>query len=167
MSTYVRFESNKIEVIGNLNKTINTWLEEASGEIESQAKRNTPVGKVAGGNTKQNWKHKVDSELHGAVIGNLLEMSIWLEFGTGNYALNGDGRKGGWYIPIGEGKGQISPSVVSAYGFTVLQGKDGKKFAHTYGMKPKRILHNAVETQRGKIERRLIQALKEIGKDDK
>ena len=163
MSTQVKFESNKIEVLGKINDAVNIWLEEASGEIESQAKRKTPVGKVNGSNTKQNWKHKVDDNAHEAVVGNMLETAIWLELGTGNYALNGDGRKGGWYIPIGEAAGQISQKVVDAYGFKTVNGKNGMKFAYTTGMKPKRILHNAVESNKGKLQRRLIQVLKEIG----
>ncbi len=81
MSTEVRFESNAIEVIGKVSDAVNIWLEEASGELESQAKRNTSVGKVAGGNTKQNWKHKVDDEEHEAVVGNMVRNSylvrIW------------------------------------------------------------------------------------------
>ena len=165
MSTEVKFVSNAIEVIGKVSDAVNIWLEEASGELEAQAKRNTSVGKVAGGNTKQNWKHKVDDEKHEAVVGNMLETAIWLELGTGNYAINGDGRKGGWYIPIGEGKGQISQKVVDAYGFKVVHGND-IDFAYTTGMKPQRPLHNAVETQKPKLQRRLIQVLKEIGDEE-
>ena len=165
MGASVRIESNAIEVIGKVTDEINAWLEEAAGEIESQAKRNTPVGKVDGGGTKRDWKHKVDDDVHKAVIGNLQETAIWLELGTGDYALEGKGRKDGWYIPIGEGKGQISQSVVNAYGFKVVNGKNGMKFAFTHGMKPKRILHNAVESNKSKIQKRLISRLKEIGGD--
>lgn len=163
MSASVKFEDNRIEVMGKINDAISAWLEEASGEIESQAKRNTPVGKIAGGNTKQNWKHEVNENAHSAVVGNMLETAIWLELGTGDYALNDDGRKGGWYILIGEGPGEISQSVVDAYGFTVVNGKDGKQFVHTYGMKPKRILHNSVENLKGKLKRRFEQIMSNIG----
>ena len=161
--TQVRFEDNTIQVLGQISDEINIWLEEASGELEAQAKRNTPVGKISGGNTKQNWKHEVDEDKHEAVVGNMLETAIWLELGTGDYALNGDGRKGGWYIPIGEGSGMISQSVVDAYGFKVVYGKNKMKYAYTTGMKPRRILHNAVESNKGKIQRSLIQRLKVLG----
>ena len=163
MSTQARFESNTIQVIGKINDAVNNWLEEASGELEAQAKRNTPVGKVSGGNTKQNWDHKVDDDAHEAVVGNTQETAIWLEFGTGDYALEGNGRKGGWWILIGEGSGMISQSVVDAYGFKVGYGKNGKKYAFTRGMKPKRILHNVVESNEAKLQRSLIQALEAIG----
>lgn len=159
----VKFENNTVEVLGKIGDEVNSWLEEASGEIESQCKRKTPVGKVNGGNTKQNWKHKVDTSNHKAVVGNMLEIAIWLELGTGDYALNGDGRKGGWYIPIGDGGGQISQKTVDAYGFKVVYGKNKMKYAYTTGMKPKRILHNAVEENKTKIQNSLISKLKALG----
>ena len=165
MGASVRIESNAIEVVGKVADEVNAWLEEAAGEIESQAKRNTPVGKVDGGGTKRDWDHKVDDDAHKAVIGNPQETAIWLEFGTGDYALEDNGRKGGWWIPIGEGSRMISQSVVDAYGFKVSYGKNGKKYAFTRGMKPKRILHNAVESNKSKIQKRLISRLKEIGGD--
>lgn len=70
-------------------------VEEACGELESQTKRNTAVDT---GQTKNAWSHYVkqtENETIGTV-GNPLENSIWEELGTGEYALNGDGRKGGW-----------------------------------------------------------------------
>jgi len=163
MSTQIKFEDNSMQVIGHINDAVNIWLEEASGELESQAKRNTSVGKVNGGNTKQNWRHKVDETTHEAVVGNMLETAIWIELGTGNYALNGDGRKGGWYIPIGEGANQISQKVVDAYGFKVVHGKNEMKFAYTTGMKPQRPLHKAVESSKAKLQRRLMSVLKGLG----
>ena len=159
----IQFEGNAVQIIDRINDELNVFLEEASGEIEAQAKRNTPTGKVAGGNTKQNWKHVVDESKLEAVIGNPLETAIWLEFGTGDYALEGKGRKGGWYIPIGNGSGMISQSVVDAYGFRIAYGKNGMKYAFTRGMKPKRILHKAMESSKGKIQRRFEQICKELG----
>ena len=127
-------------------------LEEAAGEIESAAKRNTRVGKVNGGKTKENWEHRVDEDNLEATIGHRSIIAVYNEFGTGEHALKGDGRKGGWYIPIGEGEGQIPEAVVEAYGFKVVHGKDGKKFAFTTGMKPQRPLFNAFEKKKNKVK---------------
>ena len=167
MGASVRIESNAIEVVGKVADEVNAWLEEAAGEIESQAKRNTPVGKVDGGGTKRDWDHKVDDDAHKAVIGNPQETAIWLEFGTGDYALEGKGRKGGWWIKVGNGTNEISPSDAAAYGWKkVRKDKDGNlTYVFTTGMKPKRILHNAVESSKSKIQKRLISRLKEIGGD--
>lgn len=156
----IEFHDYSIRVIEALNESCVQFLEEAASEIQSEAQRNTAVGKVSGGKTKGDWKHVVDESKLEATVGNTNENAIWEELGTGEYALEGKGRKGGWYIPIGEGQGEISQSVVDAYGMTVREGKDGKRFAYTKGKKPKRMLHNAFEAKKGKIERRLERILR-------
>ena len=151
--TDIEFTDNSVKVINALKDASVAWLNEAAGELTSQVKRNTKVGKVAGGKTKGQWKYQVDESKLEAVVGNPNETSIWLEFGTGEFALKGDGRKGGWYILIGNGKGQISEEVVDAYHFPVKYGKDGKKFAFTKGMKPQRPLYTAFTNSKTKIKK--------------
>lgn len=82
-------------------------LEEVSGELESQVKRNT---KVKTGQTKNSWQHRVtkDGEGYVAAVGSDYQNAIWEEFGTGDYALNGDGRKGGWFYEDAEGNGHFT-----------------------------------------------------------
>ena len=60
MSVEVKFEDNTIKFLNALDDEVNAWLEEAAGELESQTKRNTSVGKVGGSRTKAAWEHKVD-----------------------------------------------------------------------------------------------------------
>lgn len=149
----VVFEDYTITVKKALGEKAVAALEEAAGEIESQTKRNTKVGKVGGGKTKNKWQHKVNESTLTAYIGNTEDTAVWVEFGTGEYALEGKGRKGGWYIPIGNGKGFISQAVVDAYGFRVVHGKDGKKYAFTKGMKPQRPFFKAYNSMKNKIIR--------------
>lgn len=163
MADNIRFEGNAMQIINKMNDEFAVFLEEASGELEAQTKRNTPVGRVAGGGTKEKWTHEVDEGNLEAVVGNTQETAIWIEFGTGDYALEGKGRKGGWWILIGEGSGMISQNVVDAYGFKIGYGSNGKKYAFTRGMKPKRPLYNAKESTKGKIQRRFQQICKELG----
>lgn len=156
----VEFHDFSIQVKEAISEHAAAALEEAAGELESQVKRNTAVGRVNGSKTKNNWQHKVvESELI-AYIGNNQQTAIWLEFGTGEHAIpNPDGkgsRKGGWYVPIGNGEGMISPAVVKAYGFRVYKGKNGQNFIHTYGMKPQRPFWKAYESKRASLIR-LIQ----------
>lgn len=158
----VEFQDNTISVLNALNDAYIAWLYEAAGELESQVKRNTKVGKISGGKTKGKWKYKVDENNNEAVVGNTEETAIWLEFGTGEYALNGDGRKGGWYIPIGNGQGQISEEVVEAYHFPVKYGKNGMKYAYTTGMKPQRPLYTAFTDSKTKIKKAFEDKLKEL-----
>lgn len=102
-------------------------LEEASGELESQVKRNT---KVKTGQTKNSWQHRVtqSGEDYVGAVGSDYENAIWEEFGTGEYALNGDGRKGGWFYEDAEGNGHF-----------------------THGKKPRRPFHNAYTTLKPKL----------------
>ena len=156
MASNVEFHDFTIEVKGIMDDRINAVLEEVAGELESRAKRNTSTGKVnTGSRTKNQWKHEVDDSEHIAYVGNTEQTAIWLEFGTGEYALNKDGRNGGWYIPIGNGEGMISEAVVKAYGFKVVEGRNGMKFAHTYGMKPQRPLWNAFNSMKNGIIKKI------------
>lgn len=161
----IEFKDNSVAVLSKLNDITKRVLEESIGELESQTKRNTPVGKVAGGQLKESWQHNVRSKgnEHIATLGSPLERSLWVEFGTGEYALPDSGkpgRKGGWYIPVGEGEGQISETVAKAYGFTIRNGKDGKKWVFTLGMKPKRPLYKAYTKLKNRIIRQIQNAVK-------
>ena len=102
-------------------------LEEAAGELESAVKRNTVVDT---GQTKNSWQHRVtkDGEDYVAAVGSDYENAIWEEFGTGDYALNGDGRKGGWFYKDAEGVGHF-----------------------THGKKPRRPFWKAYSTMKPKI----------------
>ena len=130
----VKFNDYSVEVIEKMNNRINAVLEECAGEIESQAKRNT---RVDTGQTKNAWSHYVDEGEHIAYIGNPLENAIWEEFGTGEHAINGNGRKGGWHYVDDEGKGHF-----------------------TMGKKPSRAFHKAYTSLKNKIIRVLENALK-------
>lgn len=159
MSTF-KFNDYTDEVQGLLENLAVSVLEECGGELESQIKRNTPVGRVAGSGLKNSWTHNVKSEndVHTVTIGSTLERALWVEFGTGEYAIpesGKSGRKGGWYIPVGSGKGCISEAVAKAYGFTIRHGKDGRKWVFTLGMKPKRPVHKAYTSMKSKLIRRI------------
>lgn len=156
----VEFHDNSVKVKAALNDAIIQFLEEAASELQSQAQRNTSVGKVGGGKTKGAWDHVVDESKLEATIGNTDENAVWEELGTGEYALEGNGRKGGWYIPIGNGKGHISQATVDAYNMKVVYGTGGQAYAYTEGKKPKRMLHNAFVKNKAKIIRRAESILK-------
>ena len=93
----VEFEDYSVKVKGEIADRVDAVLEEVCGEIESQVKRNS---RVDTGKTKNSFWHRVTgSVLAGEYLGQVGssdENSIWEEFGTGDHALGGDGRKGGW-----------------------------------------------------------------------
>ena len=130
----VIFEDYSIQVENAIDDKINAALEECAGELESQVKRNS---RVATGKTKNSFQHKVIDSEHTAYIGSNYENAIWEEFGTGEYALAGNGRKGGW-----------------AY-------KDAKGDWHkTTGKKPSRAFFNAFISLKNKLINYIQNSLK-------
>lgn len=95
----VEFTDNRIKVEAALDDAIVAFLYESAGEIESQTK--DAQTRTDTGQTKGAWTHHVDEDKGEAVIGNPLENAIWEEYGTGEYALKKNGRKGGWWAPVG------------------------------------------------------------------
>lgn len=103
----VEFEDYSIKVKKVIKNTAYSVLEEVTGELESQVKRNTAVDT---GQTKNAWTHNVKSsgDVTTGTVGNPMENAIWEELGTGEYALNGNGRKGGWFYVDEEGNGHFT-----------------------------------------------------------
>lgn len=130
----VEFEDNSMKVKGMLDEAVMGFLYEAAGELETQVKRNT---RVDTGKTKGSWQYRVDESKQEAVIGSTMENAIWEEFGTGEYALNGDGRNGGWFYKDSKGEGHF-----------------------TRGKKPTRALQNAFTSKKNLLVRRAEKVLK-------
>ena len=130
----VKFEDYKIQVLEAMDNKINAVLEECAGEIESATKRNS---RVDTSKTKNSFQHKVIESEHIAYIGSNEENAIWEEFGTGEYALKGNGRKGGWFYKDAEGKGHF-----------------------THGKKPSRAFWHAYTSLKNAIINRIQSALK-------
>ncbi len=145
----VKFEDNSVKVKGMLNDGVIAALREVSGELASAAASNT---RVDTGQTKGAWDYKVDEGAGVATIGNPLENAIYEEFGTGEYALNGDGRKGGWYVPEGKlsanAKGKMQKRVIK-----------GKVYYFTRGKTPSRAFWKAYTSSKTKIIKRLEQVI--------
>lgn len=96
----VELKDFSIQVKTAIGKKTELFLEAAASEVESAARRNS--GKhVRSGQLKGSWAHIVHGDE--ALIGSPLENAIWEEFGTGEYAAGGNGRKGGWVYRDVEG----------------------------------------------------------------
>lgn len=131
----VVFEDFTLKVLEAIDDRIDAALEEGAGEFEAAVKRNT---RVDTGKTKGSWQHYVDSSTHTAYIGSPDENAIWEEFGTGEYAINGNGRKGGWLY---------------------TSEKDGKTY-FTRGKKPSRAFMNAYKSRKAAVIRIIQNKLK-------
>ena len=161
----VKFTDNSAQVKGALNDAVIAYLYEAGGELEAQVKRNQRVGST--GQTKNSWTYVVDESKGITTVGNPLENAIWEEFGTGQYALNGDGRKGWWvYVDDGEhpksytSKNQkiyTYEEAMEIYRFLKKQGLD----AHiTRGKAPHRAFHRAFTSLKSALIKRAQEVLK-------
>ena len=134
MGASVQFINNSVKVKKALNDKAVAWLYEACGELAAQTKRNS---KVVTGRTKGSFLYMVDeSSLEGAV-GSNYENAIWEEFGTGEYALNGDGRKGGWFYKDEQGKGHFThgkhPKRPMFKAFTSLKSRLARRAQEIFG----------------------------------
>ncbi len=125
MADNVTFKDNRIKVEDALAEKGVALLYEALGELQAQTARNS---RVDSGQTKGSWDYTVDEATLQGQVGSSLENAIWEEFGTGEYALEGNGRKGGWFYKDVEGEGHF-----------------------THGKKPNRALWNAYEALKTKL----------------
>lgn len=102
-----QFNDYSVEVKNAIAELAEIAVEECCGELEARVKRNTAVDT---GQTKSSWTHIVRTYQDETVgtVGSPLQNSIWEEFGTGEYALNGNGRKGGWFYEDEKGKGHFT-----------------------------------------------------------
>lgn len=108
MGNDIKFKDNRLIVEERMSTLIGKILLEVAAELVSQTARNT---KVDTGQTKNSWAANVKEDPNGksvATIGSPLQNAIWEEFGTGEYALEGNGRKGGWYYVDEKGKGHFT-----------------------------------------------------------
>ena len=134
----IKFTDYSGEVKGKLEEALIAGLYAAAAEVEGQAAKNTPVDT---GQLKGAWAHVVDEEKKEATIGSPLEYAIWQEFGTGEYALENNGRKGGWRYQDAEGK-----------------------WWKTKGNKPVRMLWNAFNTKKNTVHKIIANEVKEAMK---
>ena len=156
----VTFQDFTIEVQGAMDSRINAALEECAGELESQAARNTR----GDGETKGKWAHHVDDEKHVATIGNPLENAIWEEFGTGEHALGGKGRRGGYWVFVKgsskKSKNSKTYTLKEAKRVMAIMRSKGLDAYYTNGKEPSRAFWKAFSSKKGKIINYLQNSLK-------
>lgn len=158
----VEFTDNSAKVKEALEEACIAYLYEAAGELEAQTKRNSRPVKYGRHDVRGNWKYRVDEAKQEAVIGNPLEASYWEELGTGEFALNKDGRKGWWvYVegndtPRANQKSYTEKEAKQTAAFLRSKGLD----AHaTKGVKANRPLFRAFTSLKAALIRRAEEVL--------
>lgn len=150
----IQFEDNRVQVKAAIDNAISAFLHEAGGEIQARTVRNS---RTDTGQTKGSYEYKVNESARECQIGSNLENAIWEEFGTGEYALKGNGRKGAWYVPVDTYTGSKKPTYNGKV--VIVYGKNGKKFYKTNGKTPNRPLDNAFKSLKTKLIKRFGQIL--------
>lgn len=155
----VEFTDNTIKVLEALDEAVLAYLYEAGGELAAQTTRNSRPVKYGRHDVKNSWKYEVDENEGVATIGSPLEAAYWEELGTGEHAINKDGRKG-WWVYV---EGNDTPQSNQKY-YTEDEAKDvaaylriekGLKAHATNGTEANRPLHRAFTTKKGKLIKRL------------
>lgn len=159
----VEFINNSVKVKAALNDAAIAYLYEAAGELEAQTKRNSRPVKYGRHDVKNSWSYRVDKSTLTAQIGSPLEAAFWEELGTGEHALNKDGRKGWWvYVEGSESTSQnqkyyTKEEAKGAAAFLRSKGLD----AHaTNGVKANRPLFRAFNSLKSALIRRAEEVLK-------
>lgn len=166
------FENNFATVKAALKDEAVAALYEIGAEIKSQAKRNTRVATSA---TKNSFDAVVDdasSEIK-LSIGSPKENAIWEEYGTGEYAVNGDGRKGYWvYVKNSDQEDDTNKKSSKEYTLeeakrvVAILRKKGLEAYYTKGKKPTKALTKAFEKKKEWAQKHLAEKLGEISGDN-
>ncbi len=120
----------------------------AVGEfVKGQAKLLCPVDTER---LRESIDFQVDREELSVMIGTNVEYAAYVEFGTGEYAENGQGRTGGWFYVTDK-------PVVAGWLKALGQTKDGKYLYFTYGSKPQPYLRPALQENKDEIRRILTE----------
>lgn len=95
------FKDNSREAKDHVNRATIRWLFEACILVQGQAILLAPVQTAR---LKNSIDYVVDENELIGYVGTSVEYAIYVEFGTGEFAENGRGRKGGWVYkdPSGE-----------------------------------------------------------------
>lgn len=160
----VELINNSIRVKEAMQEACVAYLHEAAGEIQAQTARNMPPGQWFA-QQKTKWNYVVDENKLEATVGNPMQQSLWAEFGTGEYALHGDGRKGYWvYVKGSDGSatstGGKSYTLNKAKQIVAMMRADGLDAHYTKGQTPKRPFQQAFNSLKSALIRRAEEALK-------
>lgn len=134
----MQFKDNSKQAKQALQNQIIKALIQSAMLVEGQA---VLLAQVNTGNLRDKIGYQVDNPELVAYVGTNVEYAIWVEFGTGEFAEAGNGRKGGW----------------------VYRTPDGKVH-FTYGMPPRPYLRPAFRQNQKAIKAILADCLRELGR---
>lgn len=163
----VDFKDFSVNVKAAINSTTIAWLHETANEVTAQAQRNCNMEEDAGKRLKGSYRNVVDDGKGEAQVGTPLEEGYWEEWGTGEYAAHGDGRKG-WWVYI---RGQASKGGGKSYK-TKQEAEEAAAFLRvvkdldavvTNGRRPNYTLEKSFKATKNPAIAELERRLKEMG----
>ena len=125
----VEFTDNSVAVKTALEQAIIAKLYEAAGELQGQTVRNSKPVKYGQQDVKNSWGYVVDEDKLEAVVGSSLDAAYWEELGTGEYALNKDGRPGWWVYVEGNDTPRANQKM-----YTEQEAKQTAAFLRSKGL---------------------------------
>ena len=150
----VEFHSYSVNVKTTLKDKAIAFLHEIGGEIRSLAGRNSrrKTSQTAG-----SYQYKVDEGELAVHIGSDYWNAVYEEFGTGEHAIKGDGRKGYWVFVDTGGepkapKGGKTYTKKEAKRIVAIMRKKGLNAYYTNGKTANRPLYRAFTATEGKIQ---------------
>ena len=154
----IEFTDNSIKVKNLMEESAIAFLHEVGLTMQRAAANNCKIGHE----TAQKWDYAVDEKNLICTIGNPDMKAVWDEYGTGEHALNGDGRKG-WWVYV---EGNDIPNAVQ-HRYTQKEAKEvcaflrsqGLPAHYTNGRAPTRGLHNAYIAKKPAIINRAKQIM--------
>ena len=154
MSNNVKFYDYSVNVKSAIKEKALAFLKEIGGEIRSQASRNSRRRKS---HTAGSFEYKIDKENMAVHIGSDYWNAIYEEFGTGEHAINGDGRKGYWIFVKSNGaprvpKGGKTYTKKEARRIVAILRSKGIEAYYTNGKKANRALFRAFTSTEPHIE---------------
>lgn len=163
----VEFIDYSIKVTEGMEEALIAALYEAAGELEARTIRNSRQGYEYGLiKATELWKHNVNEGKMEASVGSPYEAGYWEELGTGEYALNHDGRKGWWIYVEGQDSGSGGKTYSSqeeAEAIAASMRAEGIPAHATHGIAPNRPLHFAFKDGKPVVERIFEDKMKGLG----
>lgn len=157
----VVFRDFSVQIKAAVNSTSLVWLNETGNEIASQAQSNCTMDGEEGTQLRGSYQSKVSGAR--AQVGSPLESACWEEYGTGEFAANGNGRPGWWVYVEGMNKHSAKTrSEENAQEVAESMRADGFPAHATNGRPPSYTLENAFKIVIPKAEKELARRLKEL-----
>ena len=164
----VEFIDLSVKVSDAMEEALIAGLYEAAGELQARTVRNSRQGHSYGDiNATALWDQVVDEGEKQASVGSQHEAGYWEEFGTGELALHGDGRKGWWVYVEGQESGSGGKSYATREeaeeAAEFLQRVKKLKAYATNGIEPNEPLRRAFASAKPVVQAIFEEKLKGLG----